>query len=78
MRTDYDFKSPALFGPVAFRPEFNNFQQINLAQAWSLFFTGSNEDKLFDRNPEAGRFFTSVAGVVVLAVAFWGISFTGI
>jgi hypothetical protein len=78
MRTDYDFKNPALFGPVAFRPEFNNFQEITPAQAWSLFFTGSNEDKVFDRNPEAGRFFTAVVGVSALAIALWGLTFTGI
>ncbi|MBE9029735.1 hypothetical protein IQ266_08350 [filamentous cyanobacterium LEGE 11480] len=78
MRTDYDFKNSSLFGPVAFRPEFNNFEQINVAQAWSLFFTGSNEDKIFDSRPETGRFFTQVAGVTVLAVAVWGTFFTGI
>ena len=78
MRTDYDFKNPALFGPVAFRPEFNNFEQISVAQAWSLFFTGSNEDKLFDRTPEAGRFFTQAVGATALAVVLWGTFFTGI
>ncbi|NJN48503.1 MAG: hypothetical protein HC805_00135 [Alkalinema sp. RL_2_19] len=78
MRTDYDFKTADLFGPVAFRPDFNDFQQITPAQAWSLFFTGSNEDKVFDRSPEAGRFFTQAIGASVLAVALWGAVFTGI
>ncbi len=64
--------------PVAFQPEFNNFQKINSAQAWSLFFTGSKNDKAFSHNPEVGRFFTLATGAVVLAVAFWGVSFTGI
>jgi hypothetical protein len=43
-----------------------------------LFFTGSKNDKAFSHNPEVGRFFTLATGAVVLAVAFWGVSFTGI
>lgn len=78
MRTDYDFRNPALFGPVAFRPEFNDFEQISASQAWSLFFTGSNEDKLFERAPQTGRFFNQAVGATVLAIALWGTFFTGI
>lgn len=76
MTTNHNQNHSAI--PVAFRPEFNNFQKINLAQAWSLFFTGSRDDKAFSQNPEVGRFFTLATGAVVLAVAFWGVSFTGI
>ncbi|QSJ18950.1 hypothetical protein JYQ62_09480 [Nostoc sp. UHCC 0702] len=60
MRNDLDFKSPELFGPVVFRPDFNSFKTINASQAWSLFFTGGREDKRLDSNPQIGLFFTSI------------------
>jgi hypothetical protein len=77
MRTDFDFRNTALFGPVAFRPDFNNFQEINASQAWSLFFTGSNEDKTLGANPESGRFFTNALAAIVVSGALWAIFFTG-
>jgi hypothetical protein len=45
MKTDFDYRNTELFGPVVFRPDFNNFKPINVNQAWSLFFTASREDK---------------------------------
>ncbi|AFY35435.1 hypothetical protein Cal7507_5090 [Calothrix sp. PCC 7507] len=60
MITDLDFRSPELFGPVVFRPDFNSFKTINASQAWSLFFTGGREDKQLDSNPRIGLFFTSI------------------
>jgi hypothetical protein len=77
MSTDYDFRNTDLFGPVAFRPEFNNFQEINASQAWSLLFTGSNEDKVLGFNPESGRFFTNVLVAIVVSGALWSVFFTG-
>jgi hypothetical protein len=77
MRTDFDFRNASLFGPVAFRPDFNNFQEINASQAWSLFFTGSNEDKALGPNPESGRFFTNALVAIVVAGALWAAFFTG-
>lgn len=74
MTTDFDFHNPELFGPVAFRPEFNNFQKINATQAWSLLFTASREDKALGFSVTTGKFFTyslmatalfSVLGVVI-------------
>jgi hypothetical protein len=76
MRTHYDQNNSAV--PTAFRTEFNNFQNIDPAQAWSLFFTGSKNDKAFSRNPEAGSLFTVATGAAVLALACWGVFFTGI
>jgi len=58
MRTDFDFPKKDLLGPVVFRPDFNNFETINVNQAWSLFFTAGKEDKVLGLNPEFGRFFT--------------------
>jgi hypothetical protein len=58
MRTDFDFPKKDLLGPVVFRPDFNNFETINVNQAWSLFFTAGKEDKVLGKNPELGKFFT--------------------
>ncbi|MBW4562340.1 MAG: hypothetical protein KME32_14545 [Mojavia pulchra JT2-VF2] len=60
MINDLDFKSPELFGPVVFRPDFNSFKAINASQAWSLFFTGGREDKKLDSNPRISLLFTSI------------------
>lgn len=70
MTTDLDFKSPELFGPVIFRPTFNNFETLNLTQAWSLFFTAGREDKALGFSPEVGLFFTNI----LLAIAASGIA----
>lgn len=70
MITDLDFKNLDLFGPVVFRPAFNNFEAINATQAWSLFFTGGQEDKTLGFSPEAGRFFSTI----LLAIAASGIA----
>jgi hypothetical protein len=77
MRTDFDFRNSSLFGPVVFRPGFNNFQEINAAQAWSLFFTASNEDKAIGFNPESGRFLTNTLVAIVVAGGLWAAFFTG-
>ena len=71
MTNDLDFRSPELFGPVVFRPSFNSFEIINETQAWSLFFTASQEDKKLGFNGETGRFFTYslVALVITSALA---------
>lgn len=75
MRTDLDFRNPALFGPVAFRPGFNQFEQISIAQAWSLFFTGSQEDKLLLKNPEVGQFFTGSVLAILATGILWTLAF---
>jgi hypothetical protein len=72
MRTDFDFREPSLFGPVVFRPSFNNFETISVTQAWSLFFTASQEDKALGFSQEVGRFFTNA----LLAIAGTGILWT--
>ncbi|NES97524.1 MAG: hypothetical protein F6K32_20360 [Desertifilum sp. SIO1I2] len=71
MRTDFDFPNKYLIGPVVFRPEFNAPEDtISLNQAWSLFFTAGQEDKVFGFSGEVGRFLTyllvalSVTGVL--------------
>ncbi|MBD2328868.1 hypothetical protein [Alkalinema sp. FACHB-956] len=77
MRTDLEFRRPELFGPVVFRPEFNAFQEINAAQAWSLFFTGSQEDKALGFNPEIGRFFTNALIAIGVSGVLLATFFTG-
>jgi hypothetical protein len=75
MKTDLDYRNRDLFGPVAFRPDFNNFKPINVNQAWSLFFTASREDKALGFNLETGRFFTySLIAIVVTGVS-WAVIF---
>lgn len=67
MRTDFDFPKKDLLGPVVFRPDFNNFQQLSANQTWSLFFTAGQEDKALGQNAEFGKFFTYL--LIALGVA---------
>ncbi|KYC43037.1 hypothetical protein WA1_13115 [Scytonema hofmannii PCC 7110] len=67
MITDFDFPKKDLVGPVVFRPEFNNFQQIGVNQTWSLFFTAGQEDKALGQKAEFGKFFTYL--LIALGVA---------
>lgn len=70
MKTDFNFPGKYLMGPVVFRPSFNEqSEEINANQAWSLFFTGGQEDKALGFNTEAGRFFTNL----LMAIAVSGI-----
>lgn len=77
MNNDFDYRNPALFGPVVFRPDFNNFQAITVSQAWSLFFSGSNEDKLLGSTSQYGRFLTQTIAAIGVAGVLWAIFFTG-
>ncbi|MBR8838170.1 MAG: hypothetical protein DSM106950_30250 [Stigonema ocellatum SAG 48.90 = DSM 106950] len=65
MKTDLDFTSPELFGSVVFRPSFNSFQIINPTQAWSLLFTGGQEDKAL--GDQGGSFFTNLLIAIVVS-----------
>ena len=71
MKTDLDFRNPALFGPAAFRPAFKEFKTINSTQAWSLFFTAGQNDAALGMNPEVGNFFNcllfAITGTGILA-----------
>jgi hypothetical protein len=64
-----------LIGPVVFRPYFNNFETINLNQAWSLFFTAGQEDKVLGET-ELGKFFTSLLTTVGVTGTLWAIYFS--
>ena len=52
-----------------FSPNFNNFENINQTQAWSLFFAFGRNANLLGSNSFNGRFFTlSLTAAVVAAV----------
>jgi hypothetical protein len=53
--------------PVAFRSEFNHFQNISATQAWSLFFTASHKDKSLGEDEKVGQFWNILLGVTVFA-----------
>jgi hypothetical protein len=76
MRTDLNFRNDNFMGSVLFRPQFNNFQEINATQAWSLFFTGSREDKALGFKPTAGKFFNHLILALVTGGMLWAILFT--
>jgi hypothetical protein len=77
MKTDLDFPNKYLIGPVVFRPDFNaQSDTLSLTQAWSLFFTAGQEDKMLGFNAEAGRFFTNVLIATVVAGALWALLFS--
>ncbi len=77
MNSDFDYSNPDLFGPVVFRPGFNQAERIDVNQAWSLFFTAGKEDKVLGTSPESGRLFNNLL-VAVGVVGVVGASiFTG-
>jgi hypothetical protein len=69
MKTDFSFDGRYLEQPTVFRPEFNNFQHLNQTQAWSMFFTASQDYTRLGSNTELGRFFTNT----LLAIVFTGV-----
>jgi hypothetical protein len=75
MKTDFDFPQKDLIGPVVFRPNFNNFETINVNQAWSLFFSAGQDDSKLGRQVELGRFFTNILIAVGVTGTLWGIYF---
>jgi len=75
MRTDFEFRNPALLGPVVFRPSFNQFETITSTQAWSLFFTASQEDNALGYNPEIGRFLNGALFALVFFGGAWTLLF---
>ena len=75
MRTDFDFPQRDLLGPVVFRPNFNNFEIINVNQAWSLFFSGGQDDNKLGRGTELGRFFTNSLIAIGVTGTLWAVYF---
>jgi hypothetical protein len=75
MKTDFDFPKKDLIGTVVFRPDFNNFETINVNQAWSLFFSAGQDDKGLGQDIELGRFFTNVLIAVGVTGSLWAIYF---
>ncbi|WP_421659462.1 hypothetical protein [Leptothermofonsia sp. ETS-13] len=76
MKTDFDFPNKYLIGPVVFRPDFNaKSEVISANQAWSLFFTAGQEDKVLGFSAEAGRFFTNLLLAIVTAGVLWTVLF---
>jgi hypothetical protein len=51
-----------------FNPEFNRFQKINATEAWSLFFSASNKDRLLGSDRQTGNYFTF--GLLGAAIAY--------
>ncbi len=77
MNADMDiYQNSDLFAPVVFRQDFNNFQDINGNQAWSLFFTAGKEDKQLEGSPELGRFFTYLLIAIGASTGLWGYFFS--
>ncbi|MFN6561868.1 MAG: hypothetical protein RMY28_019020 [Nostoc sp. ChiSLP01] len=78
MRTDFNFPKQDLIGPVVFRPDFTNFEKINLNQAWSLFFTAGQDDKALGQEIELGKFFTNLLIAVGVTGILWGTFFSNL
>ncbi|MFQ4138548.1 hypothetical protein PGN35_019760 [Nodosilinea sp. PGN35] len=78
MATDFDFSNKELFGPVVFRPGFNQAEAINANQAWSLFFTAGQEDKKLGFNVEAGRLFTNLLAATAVSGILGAAIFTSV
>ncbi|WP_414570730.1 hypothetical protein [Nostoc sp. CCY 9925] len=78
MKTDFDFPKKDLIGPVVFRPNFNNFATINVNQAWSLFFSAGQDDKVLGEETELGKFFTNLLIAVGVTGTLWAIYFSNL
>lgn len=79
MKTDFDFPNKDLIGPVVFRPDFNSQAEVlDVNQAWSLFFTAGQEDKVLGFNTEAGRFFTNLLLAIATAGVLWSALFSNV
>ena len=77
MNADTDiYQNKDLFAPVVFRQDFNDFAPINGNQAWSLFFTGGQEDKQLEGSPELGRFFTFTLMAIAATGFVWSYFFS--
>lgn len=76
MKTDFDFPKKDLIGPVVFRPNFNEFETINVNQAWSLFFSAGQDDKVLGQEKELGKFFTNILIAVGLTGSLWATFFS--
>jgi hypothetical protein len=51
-----------------FNAEFNHFQKINPTEAWSLFFSASNKNRLLGADAKTGNYFTfGLLGAVTAA-----------
>lgn len=67
MKTDFDFDGRYLAQPTVFRPDFNDFATLNPTQAWSMFFTASQQETVLGTDPELGQFFTNFLLAVIFA-----------
>ena len=70
IKTDLDFlQNKDILAPVVFRSYFNKFEKLDASQAWSLAFSGGQEDKILNLEPELGRFFNHLLiGFTVAAI----------
>lgn len=75
MKTNFDFPKQDLLGSVVFRRDFNNFEVINVNQAWSLFFSAGQDDKVLGQQTELGRFFTNLVIAIGVTGSIWAIAF---
>jgi hypothetical protein len=79
MKTDFDFSNQYLVGPVVFRPDFNaKAEALTVTQAWSLFFTAGQEDKVLGLSAEAGQFFTNLLLAAGTAGILWSFVFRSV
>ena len=53
--------------PTLFTPDFNQFQTINVTQAWSLFFTASRSKAALGNNSSVGYIITIALLAAVVA-----------
>nr|WP_242043616.1 hypothetical protein [Leptolyngbya sp. FACHB-671] len=51
---------------------------MDINQAWSLFFTAGQEDKVLGFNTEAGQFFTNLLLAIATAGILWASLFNNV
>lgn len=59
---------------TAFSDEFNQFEVIELTQAWSLFWTASRSKTALGNDPEMGRFFTYATVATIATGILWALT----
>ena len=65
MRTNFEYNQKNLYTPVVFRNDFTN-ANLSLNQAWSLFFTGGEDENLLGKNPQKGWFYNNALMAIIV------------
>ena len=56
MINQFNYNMNNLYTPIIFREDFNENATINFSQAWSLFFSGGQEENILENKSYIAQF----------------------